>query len=249
MSSGKWRPLCLGLNVLIAVYCSGAWGAPPPWQRSYTKIQCDMKAKVSLCKGILLCHQIQYGFAKWNVNIRHSSITRYINNNKYKFSQCSGFSNLTHCVLIMPYGNIGIAYYKSTLAQVMFSCLVAPNDFLNQFWLVISRVFCHSPIGNSTGNIPKKNNCNIFENCEFKIKTTSPRVSPLWDLDLVIRACRSSSTCQLLAISSHATWWQYLGHVFLKVFLNIKDINGHFSHKKSFEMVAKSLRDLNEMIL
>ena len=105
MSSGKWRPFCLGLNVLTAVYCSGSWGAPPPCQRSHTEIQHDMKAKVSFLYGDPALPSIQYGF---HTKCKHqaSSITGYINNNKYKFSHCSGFPTLTYHALVMPYDDI-----------------------------------------------------------------------------------------------------------------------------------------------
>ena len=41
---------------------------------------------------------------------------------------------LTHCVLVMPYGDTA----RSTLAQVMACCLTAPSHCLNQCWLDIS---------------------------------------------------------------------------------------------------------------
>ena len=36
----------------------------------------------------------------------------------------------------------------STLAQVMACCLTAPSDYLNQCWLIISKVHWHSSEGN-----------------------------------------------------------------------------------------------------
>ena len=36
----------------------------------------------------------------------------------------------------------------STLAQVMACCLTAPSHYLNQCWLIISKVFWHSSEGN-----------------------------------------------------------------------------------------------------
>ena len=36
----------------------------------------------------------------------------------------------------------------STLAQVMVCCLTAPSHYLNQCWLTISEVLCHSCEGN-----------------------------------------------------------------------------------------------------
>ena len=40
----------------------------------------------------------------------------------------------------------------STLVQVMACCLMAPSHYLDQWWLIISRIQCHSPKSNSTGN-------------------------------------------------------------------------------------------------
>ena len=53
-----------------------------------------------------------------------------------------------HCGLVMPYGNRS----GPTLAQVIAHCLMAPSYYLNQCWLIISEVLCHSPQGNFTGN-------------------------------------------------------------------------------------------------
>ena len=39
-----------------------------------------------------------------------------------------------------------------TLAQVMAWCLMAPSPYLNQRWLIISRVIWHSPQTNLTGS-------------------------------------------------------------------------------------------------
>ena len=40
----------------------------------------------------------------------------------------------------------------SILAQVMACCLTAPSHYLSQYWFIISRVLCHSPIGYHTRN-------------------------------------------------------------------------------------------------
>ena len=42
--------------------------------------------------------------------------------------------------------------YESTLAQVMACCLTAPNHYLSQCWLLISKIMWHSPDSNVTGN-------------------------------------------------------------------------------------------------
>ena len=41
---------------------------------------------------------------------------------------------------------------RSTLAQVMACCLMAPSHYLIQCWLMINEAFCHSPDSNFTEN-------------------------------------------------------------------------------------------------
>ena len=53
-------------------------------------------------------------------------------------------SNITHCVLGMPYGDIGLS---QILAQVMACCLMVPSHYLNQCWHIISKVPCSSSDG------------------------------------------------------------------------------------------------------
>ena len=54
--------------------------------------------------------------------------------------------------------------FGSTLAQVTSCCLMAPNHYLNQWWLIISMVLSHSPEGNSTGNAQDINHWIFFKN-------------------------------------------------------------------------------------
>ena len=56
----------------------------------------------------------------------------------------------------------------------MACCLTAPSHYMSQHWLIISRVLCHSPKSNSTRNAHESNHHNVFENCTFNIKDTSP---------------------------------------------------------------------------
>ena len=53
---------------------------------------------------------------------------------------------------------------RSTLAQVMTCCLTAPSHYLNQCWLIISKVLQHSPEGNFAGNAPDIYHWYDFEN-------------------------------------------------------------------------------------
>ena len=60
-----------------------------------------------------------------------------------------GLDELSHWGLVTPYGDIDL---KSTLAQVIACCLMAPSYYLNQCCLITSEVLWHSPEGNLTGN-------------------------------------------------------------------------------------------------
>ena len=59
----------------------------------------------------------------------------------------------------------------STLAQVMACFLTAPSHFLNQYWLIVSKVLWHS-----TGQFHRKGSRYLygFENYQFKITAVSP---------------------------------------------------------------------------
>ena len=52
---------------------------------------------------------------------------------------------------------------RSTLAQVMACCLMAPSHYLNQCWLLISEVLWHSPDSNFTENTEDIYRWNQFE--------------------------------------------------------------------------------------
>ena len=53
---------------------------------------------------------------------------------------------LTDCGLVTPYGDRS----GSTLAQVTACCLMAPSHYLNQCWLIISKIQLNSSDGNFT---------------------------------------------------------------------------------------------------
>ena len=53
---------------------------------------------------------------------------------------------------------------RSTLAQVLACCLMAPSHYLNQYWLIISKVLWHSYEGNFAGNAPDIYHWYDFEN-------------------------------------------------------------------------------------
>ena len=75
----------------------------------------------------------------------------------YLFSQlrtldiCSVIFGLTFCPIVNSLGpndDIWRQRYESTLAQVMACCLTATSHYLNQCWLIISKIQLHSSDGN-----------------------------------------------------------------------------------------------------
>ena len=79
--------------------------------------------------------------------------------------------NLTHCGLVMPYGDRS----GSTLAQVMACCLTAPSHCLNQYWLIISKVQWHSSECNFRRDTSAISHWNQLQNYLPKILFKSPR--------------------------------------------------------------------------
>ena len=67
--------------------------------------------------------------------------------------------------------------YRSgtTLAQVIACCLMAPSHYLNQCWLIMSKVRWHSSKGNFARDTSSINYQNHFENYFSKISPKSPR--------------------------------------------------------------------------
>ena len=78
----------------------------------------------------------------------------------------SQFCPLTHWGLSTPYGD---KRSGSMLAQVMACCLTAPSHYLNQCWLIISKIQWHSFEGNFTRDTSAINHENLFENYMSKI--------------------------------------------------------------------------------
>ena len=64
---------------------------------------------------------------------------------------------------------------RSTLAQVMACCLMAPSHYLNQCWLIVGEVLWHSPEGNFTWNAQDIYPWREFEKYQFQITSASPR--------------------------------------------------------------------------
>ena len=63
----------------------------------------------------------------------------------------------------------------STLAQVMACCLAAPSHYLNQWWLIISRVQSHSYEGSFIRDTSAIDHYNQLENYSSQIYFEPPR--------------------------------------------------------------------------
>ena len=86
-----------------------------------------------------------------------------------------GVIGLTHWGLVII--SDAIVFHKtwSTLTQVMACCLTAPSHYLNHCWLIISKVFWHSPEGNFTRNAQGIYHWYELGNYLSKVSATSPR--------------------------------------------------------------------------
>ena len=98
----------------------------------------------------------------------------------------------------------------STLVQVMACCLTAPSHYLNQCWLIISKVSWHSFEGNFTAGISAINQCNWLKIYSSKISLKSPR--PQWlytqgQHNLFRLALNDKKTMHELHSQYHSCWW------------------------------------------
>ena len=90
----------------------------------------------------------------------------------------------------------------------MACCLTAPSHYLNQCWLIISKVYWHSSEGNFTAGISTINHCNWLKKYSSKISLTSPRtqrVKPPLKLGhwWLITSCRRKPWMWLHDTSAH----------------------------------------------
>ena len=85
-----------------------------------------------------------------------------INNSEYHSSLCSVHS-------LGPGDAIWRHGTRSTLAQVMACCLLAPSHYLKQCWLIIGEVLWHSSQGIILTWCEDTNQWNEIENCSFKM--------------------------------------------------------------------------------
>ena len=69
---------------------------------------------------------------------------------KYRVVPFVSWSTIFHTVYVIMRPSDTIWWHRSgwTLAQVMACCLMVPSHFLDQYWLIISKLLWHSPEGN-----------------------------------------------------------------------------------------------------
>ena len=121
------------------------------WYISFCSICCMQR---SLREN--LCHALTLG--------NPMVITLFIKQYR-KFTLIINFNSLWPSDTIWPHGSV------STLAQVMACCLMAPNHYLNQHWLMMNGVLWHMPTGNFTENDPDINSQHEFKNTRQIIST------------------------------------------------------------------------------
>ena len=107
----------------------------------------------------------------------------------------------------------------STLAQVMACCLTAPSHYLNQCWLIISKVQWHSSEGNFTTETSAINHKHYLEKYSFKISFKSPRG---WWVNMTISCPSVIDFAWMFQFSADIAqfWWDllsasliYIGHL------------------------------------
>ena len=119
---------------------------------------------------------------------------------------CLSLNVLTHCNLVTPC----IWWHKSgsTIAQVMACCLMAANHYLNQCWLIIKCVLCHSLESNSTESAKAIILYNVFENHTFEITAISPK-------DQRVKGIHS---CQVMTFITETFSYTFDKHIYWVLF-------------------------------
>ena len=120
----------------------------------------------------------------------------------------------------------------STLAQVMACSMMAPSLSLNQCWLNISMVLCHSPKEDSNGNAGESNQCDLLGNYTFKIKPHPPEDTELmFKIHIVYKI---KDTHYLRSICHLGVGWnQFKSFQHIFVILLWADINSKVNKQRS----------------
>ena len=83
-------------------------------------------------------------------------------------------SNMNTINSLWPSNTLWCLRSWSPLVQVMVCCLIAPNHYLNQCWLHLIEILCHSFHGNIYFNTQDINPQDLFEIYTFKIGAHVP---------------------------------------------------------------------------
>ena len=97
---------------------------------------------------------------------------------------------VTHCGLGMPYW---WHRFVSTMAQVMACCLTASSHYLNECWLIIRIIQCHSPKSNIFSSFHEFIRNMYSEIALLKWLSLIPAAKELTHLPLVMQICVSES--------------------------------------------------------
>ena len=91
----------------------------------------------------------------------------------------------------------------------MAFCLMAPNDYLNQWWLLLGVVMWHSPESNSIACAKATILHNDFKYYTSNITATSPMVNELTNLGLTSRGKEATGACKWM-INTFCLFWLYI---------------------------------------
>ena len=119
----------------------------PMLTKFYDTVYCQW---ATMCWGACTCSPVSTEANPWEtaVDLVKERILFQLLNNWAFFLKCELKSNIDGLVLNMlnslwPCDTIWRQRSGSTLAQVMAFCLMAPSHYLNQCWLIISKVQWH----------------------------------------------------------------------------------------------------------
>ena len=110
----------------------------------------------------------------------------------------------------------------STLVQVMACCLTAPSHYLNQCWLIISKVLWHSSEDIIIRQFEETNQQSKTENYIFKVTLRSPRgqwvkecqnmTSVIVIFDMMLYQCQSAQWWLNQKGKIQISLWTHKGH-------------------------------------
>ena len=127
-------------------------GKPSSHRDSHVKIigfQQRVKCKFFHITNALV-HLVTCNYIHWNKIAKKSTEAMFFT--AHHFIKHYTFSSTNVVNSLWPRDTIWRHGSRSTLVQVMACCLTAPSYYLNQCWLIFSKVLWHSPQGNFIRN-------------------------------------------------------------------------------------------------